>query len=109
MRGGRTEISDDQALAALRAELQADFVADGVVRYAVSFPAAATTLSWPSALHLDTERREREVIAIEAHDTSGMSLRAHREIVVIGGVPRLAALGPIELAPAARFGALIAT
>ena len=38
----RVEISDQQALAALYAELRADFAADGVVRYAVAFPATAT-------------------------------------------------------------------
>ena len=44
----RAEISDEHALAALCAELRADFVADGVVKYAVAFPASATTLLWPS-------------------------------------------------------------
>jgi hypothetical protein len=38
----RAEVSDAQALAALCAELRADFAADGVVRYAVAFPARAT-------------------------------------------------------------------
>jgi hypothetical protein len=102
----RTEISDAQALAALCAELRADFAADGVVRYAVAFPASATTLLRPSALHLDIERRAHEVIALEAH-AADAHLRAHRAIVLVGGVARLAALGPIELAPVARFGSLI--
>jgi hypothetical protein len=56
----RAEISDAQALAALCAELRADFAAEGVVRYAVAFPASATTLLWPFALHLDVERREHD-------------------------------------------------
>ena len=103
----REKIRDDRALAVLRAELQADFAADGVVDYAVAFPARATTMLWPSALHLDIERRQYEVVAIEAH-AADAHLRAHRAIVQVGGVAGLAALGPIELAPAARFGALIA-
>jgi hypothetical protein len=102
----RAEISDDQALAALCVELRADFAADGVVRYAVAFPASATTLLRPSALHLDIERRVHEVVAIEAHDAD-VHLRAQRAIVQVGGVARLAALGPIEVAAVARFGSLI--
>ena len=102
----RAEISDDQALAALCAELRADFAADGVVRYAVAFPASATTLLRPSALHLEVERRAHEVVAIEAH-AADAHLRAHRAIVRVGGVARLAALGPIEVAAVARFGSLI--
>jgi hypothetical protein len=43
-------VSDDQALAALAADLRADFAADGVVRYAVAFPASATITLWLSAL-----------------------------------------------------------
>jgi hypothetical protein len=102
----RTEISDAQALAALCADLRTEFAGDGVVRYGVAFPASATTLLRPSALHLDVERRAHEVIALEAH-AADAHLRAHRAIVHIGGVARLAALGPIELAPVARFGSLI--
>ena len=47
-----------------------------------------------------------EVIALEAH-AADVHLRAQRDIVHVGGVPRLAALGPIELAPVAHFGSLI--
>jgi hypothetical protein len=97
----RAELSDAQGLAALCADLRTDFAADGVIRYGVAFPASATTLLWPSALHLDIERRAHEVIALEAH-AADAHLRAHR-----ASVPRLAALGPIELAPVARFGSLI--
>jgi hypothetical protein len=102
----RAEVSDAQALAALCADLRADFAADGVVRYAVVFPASATITLQPSILHLDHERRKHEVVAIEAHDAD-VHLRAQRNIVQVGGVARLAALGPIELAPVARFGSLI--
>jgi hypothetical protein len=77
------------------------------VRYAVAFPASATTLLWLSALHREAERREHEVIALEAH-TAGVHLRAQRDIVRVAGVPRLGALGPIEPATVARFGTLIA-
>ena len=45
-------------------------------------------------------------MALEAHDAD-VHLRAHREIVHVGGVPRLAALGAIEAASAARFGSLV--
>jgi hypothetical protein len=75
----RTELSDAQALAALCTELRADFAADGVVRYAVAFPASATTLLWPSALHRAIERRAHEVIALEAH-AADAHLRAQRAI-----------------------------
>jgi hypothetical protein len=57
-------------------------------------------------LHLDIERRTHEVIALEAH-AADAHLRAQRAIVQVGGVARLAALGPIEAAPVARFGSLI--
>ena len=100
----RAEISDNEALAALCAELRVDFAVEGVARYAVAFPASATTLLWPSALHLDVERQQHDVVAIEAHGET--HLRAQREIVRVAGVPRLGALGPIELATEARFGAL---
>jgi hypothetical protein len=103
----RTEISDAQALAALAAELRADLAADGVVRYAVAFPASATTLLSSSILHLDLVRREYDVVALEAHDTDA-HLRAHREIARVNGVFCLAALGPIEPAAMARFGSLLA-
>src|SRR4051812_42169191 len=59
-RGG---ISDDEALAALCADLRADFSAEGVVRYAVAFPASATTVLSSSILNLDHERAERDVVA----------------------------------------------
>ena len=55
---------------------------------------------WP---HCWLERAERNV---EAHDAD-VHLRAHREIVHVGGVPRLAALGAIEAASVARFGSLV--
>ena len=99
------EISDQQALAALYAELRADFAADGVVRYAVAFPATATITLWPTALHCDLERRKREIVAIEAHDAE-THLLAQRDIVPIAGVFRLAALSPIEPATQPRFGFL---
>lgn len=82
----RAEISDDEALAALCAELRADFAADRVVRYAVAFPATATMTLWLSALHRDAERRKQEVIAIEAHDGETY-LRAQRDIVRVAGAP----------------------
>ena len=47
------------------------------------------------------------MIALEAH-AADAHLRAHRAIVRVGRVPHLAALGPIEAAPVARFGSLIA-
>ena len=56
----RAEITDAQALAALSADLRTDFAVDGVIRYGVAFPASATTLLWPFALHLDVERREHD-------------------------------------------------
>ena len=102
----RNPVSDDQALAALCADLRADFAADGVIRYAVAFPASATTTLWPTALHLDAERRQHDVIALEAHDAN-VHLRSQRDIVRIAGVPRLGALAPIEVATQARFGSLI--
>ena len=98
----RAEVSDDQALAALCADLRADFAADGVVRYAVAFPASATITLRPSILHRDSERRRHEVVAIEAHDAN-THLRAHRQILVVGGLPRLAALRPIGPATQPRF------
>ena len=54
----RAEITDAQALAVLFAELRADFAADGVVSYAVAFPASATTVLSSSILHLDHEWAE---------------------------------------------------
>jgi hypothetical protein len=62
----RAEVSDAQALAALCADLRADFAGDGVIRYGVAFPASATTLLRPSALHRAIERRAHEVVAIDA-------------------------------------------
>ena len=63
--------------------------------------------SWQAEkLHLDIERRAHEVIALEAH-AADAHLPSHRCIVQVGGVARLAALGPIEVAPVARFGSLI--
>ena len=102
----RAEVSDAEALAVLCAELRAEFATDEVVRYAVAFAARATTLLWSSVLHRAIERRAHEVIALEAH-AANVHLRAQRYIVHVGGVPRLAALGPIELAPVAHFGSLI--
>ena len=101
----RTEISDNEALAALCAELRADFAAEGVVRYGVAFPATATKTVWPSALHRDAELRKHDVVAIEAHDAA-VHLRAHREIVFVSGAPRLAALGPVEPVAVTCFGML---
>ena len=101
----RVEISDQQALAALCAELRADFAADGVVRYAVAYPATATITLWPTALHVDIEHRKHEIVAIEAHDAE-THLHAQRDIVPIAGVFRLAALSPIEPAIQPRFGFL---
>ena len=54
----RAEISDDHALAALCADLRTDFAV--LIGYGVAFPASATTLLWPFALHLDVERREHD-------------------------------------------------
>ena len=99
------EISDQQALAALCAELRADFAADNVVRYAVAFPATATITLWATAVHVDIERRKREIVAIEAHDADAR-LHAQRNIVYVAGVARLGALSPIEPAIQPRFGFL---
>jgi hypothetical protein len=67
----RGEISDDQALAALCAELREDFISAGVVRYGVAFPARAATTLRASILHRDAERHDvREVVVVEAHDAT---------------------------------------
>jgi hypothetical protein len=101
----RPDVSDSQALAALCEELAADFAADGVVRYAVAFPARATITLRESVMHRDGKRQTREVVALEACDAT-TRLRAHREIFFTAGVPRLAALGPVEEG-AACFGLLL--
>ena len=83
-----------EALAALRAEQRADFARDGVVSYAVAFLATETTVLRKSILHLDGERVQRSVIALEVHD-GDVHLIAHRAIVA----GALAALAVIERAP----------
>ena len=60
-----------------------DFAADGVVRYAVAFPASATIALRPTAVHVDIERRKREIVAIEADDADAR-LHAQRDIVPPG-------------------------
>jgi hypothetical protein len=81
-------------LAALRAEQRDDFMRDGVVRFAVAFPAYATTVLRQSIFHLDGEKLRQQVICIEAHDGE-IHLRAQREV----HDGRLAALAAIEEAP----------
>jgi hypothetical protein len=79
---------------------RADFAADGVVRYAVAFPASATIALRPTAVHVDIERRKREIVAIEADDADA---RLHARET---SFPRLGALSPIEPATQPRFGFL---
>jgi hypothetical protein len=56
----RAEVTDTEALAALRDELADDLRRDGVVAYACAFAASATSVLWPSVLHLKAERIRHE-------------------------------------------------
>lgn len=84
-------MGDNEALAALRVELRADFLRDGVVRYAVAFPACATQVLRESILHLAGEVVRQQVVCIEAHD-GDVNLRAQREV----HDGRLSALATVE-------------
>jgi hypothetical protein len=88
------ENGDAEALAALRTELRADFSRDGIVRYAVAFPATATVVLRESILHLNGEVVRQQVVCIEAHD-GDVHLRAQCEV----HDGSLSALAAIEVAP----------
>ena len=90
-------------------ELRAGFAAGGVVRYAVALPGARhhPAVAVLPCISTSSAASTRS-LPIEAH-AADAHLRAHRAIVQVGGVARLAALGAIEVAAVARFGSLIAT
>jgi hypothetical protein len=88
------KVSDAEGLAALRAELREDFARDGVVRYAVAFPARATTVIRQSILHLAGEVVRQQVVCIEAHD-GDVHLRAQCEV----HGDSLSALAAVEESP----------
>ena len=77
--------------------MRADFVTDGVVRFAVAYGAT---------LHVK-QTRAVDVIAIEAHDTD-THIIGHRQIHQHNGKPMLGALGPIESAGRSRYATLLA-
>jgi hypothetical protein len=86
-------IDDATALAALRAEMRADFVDDQIKCYGVAFPAYATTVMRQSILHLTGQEVKHSVVCLEVHDApADVHLVAQRDI--IDG--RLGALAAIE-------------
>jgi hypothetical protein len=86
-------VSDARVLAALRAETRAYFQDDGVVRYAVCFPAIAHVVTRLTVLHVDGRKTRVPVLAFEGHSASGVHLRAERERCLDGS---LGALSEIE-------------
>jgi len=84
--------SDRDLLDALRDTLRAEFTRDGVVRYGIAFAGHQVTVFEPP-----TPQLRVPCIALEVHDAAA-HLRSHREIIHVGGTPRLAALAPVEAA-----------
>jgi hypothetical protein len=92
----------EEALDKLRSDMRADFARDGVVAYAVAFPAAEVVGFAQTVIHRPTEHRRKQVIALEAHDGT-TSLRSHREIKRNG---ELAQMIPVETGEM-QFGGLL--
>ena len=65
------DASDLEVLTALVAEMRADFARDGVVRFAVAYPARAHGILNP--LHDKPQTRAVDVVTIEAHDVDANS------------------------------------
>ena len=99
------EIDDGAALAALRAELAADFARDGVVAYAVAYSGKVTYIVSGSAPLAQPASAKRRAIVVEAHAGASSALAI---CDIIGGTrPRLGA--PQQGARATgRFGGLLA-
>jgi hypothetical protein len=100
------EIDDDAALAALCAEMAADFAHDGVVGYAVAYSGQVTFVGAGCAPLAQPGSVRRRAIVIEAHDSVTNSRIAVCEIIA-GTRPRLGA--PQQGARASgRFHGLLA-
>jgi hypothetical protein len=99
-------IADRVVLDVMRRELALEFSLDHVVAFACAYPATEVSQCAPSFLHVATEQRRLPVVALEAHSADA-HLRSHREIVRVGGKPRLAALAPVETDNVCQFGDLL--
>jgi hypothetical protein len=99
------EIDDEAALAALRAELAADFARDGVVAYAVAYAAQVTFIGVGCAPLAQLGSVRRRAITIEAH--AGAASRIAVCEIIAGTRPRLGAPQRSERA-SGRFHGLLA-
>src|SRR4029450_5189897 len=72
------DATDGEVLAALVAEMRADFGCDGVARFALAY--GGTAITFLPSLAREPTSKPCQCIAIEAHDAD-THLRAHREII----------------------------
>jgi hypothetical protein len=80
------EVSDDDLLMALQAELRADFERDAIVRFALAYPGDA--IDYVGGPLREPERRRRPVIGFEAHNREGVRTTPSRGRVRIGYASR---------------------
>jgi hypothetical protein len=100
-------VADSVLLDALRRELAVECALDHVVAFAVAFPGHYIEVLAESILSREpSERRTVPVVALEAH-TADEHLRSHREIVRVGGKPRLTALAPVDASGEMQFADLL--
>jgi hypothetical protein len=99
------EVDDATALAALCADMRADFAHDGVAAYAVAFIGQVTFVGVGCALLARPPVVRRPAVVVEAHDAHA-SLVATRDIIA-GARPYLGVLQRAERAHG-RFDGLLA-
>jgi hypothetical protein len=102
---GPLELPDDMLLWALVAELREDFARDGVVRFALAFPADRVDLE-PGPL-VNPKRQRLPVVGFEGHNINGVHIGAHREILSRGRGAVLGALSPLEQLKNSRYATLL--
>jgi hypothetical protein len=97
---------DETLLNTLARELREDFRRDGIIRFAVAFPADIVDFTG-GPLRKPIEQR-REIIAFESHNAD-IGIGAHRPILrPPGRPPVLGRLSPLERLTNSRYATLLA-